>query len=99
VTKLNNDEINVYDDILKKYKREYKRVLLIKQNFMNNYIDATKLKNRHLSINCAKKKDTKSGETSWCDVKNLFNIIKENYTIIIDEYYQIYNLKNLPIQA
>ena len=85
---LNNDETNIANNLINLYKKEYIRVLRIKLNFINNYIDATKLKNSHLNTNCGKRPNT----TSKCDIKNFLNPIKnENHTFksIKDEYNKI----------
>ena len=85
---LNNEEINIANNLINKYKKEYIRVLRIKLNFINNYIDATKLKNSHLNTNCGKRQNI----TSKCDIKNFLNAIKnENHTFksIKDEYNKI----------
>jgi len=68
---LNNEEINIANNLINKYKKEYIRVLRIKFNFINNYIDATKLKNSHLNTNCGKRQNI----TSKCDIKNFLNVI------------------------
>ena len=95
---LNNDEKDICDKLLNKYNQEYNRVLLIKQNFINNYIDATKLKKAHLNNNIGCRKKT----TSNCDIKNFLNSINNkgnNHTIdsIRDEYLKILHLHNIPI--
>jgi hypothetical protein len=91
---LNNDEMNIAKNLINKYKKEYIRVLRIKLNFINNYIDATKLKNSHLNTTCAKRQHI----TSNCDIKNFLNAIKnKNHTIksIKDEYYKILHLNKI----
>ena len=88
ISPLNNEEINIANNLINKYKKEYIRVLRIKLNFINNYIDATKLKNSHLNTNCGKRQNI----TSKCDIKNFLNAIKnENHTFksIKDEYNKI----------
>ena len=96
---LNNEEINIANKLINKYKKEYIRVLRIKLNFINNYIDATKLKNSHLNTNCGKRKNI----TSKCDIKNFLNVIKNNnhtFKSIKDEYNKILQfnkIKNITI--
>ena len=98
IYELNNNETHIYHELNNKYKKEYIRVLLIKQNFINNYTDATKLKNAHLNNNISTRKST----TSNCDIKNFLNSINNkhnNHTIdsIKDEYFKILHLHNIPI--
>lgn len=98
ICELNNNETHIYHELNNKYKKEYMRVLLIKQNFINNYIDATKLKKAHLNNNIGSRKKT----TSNCDIKNFLNSINNkhnNHTIdsIKDEYFKILHLHNIPI--
>lgn len=95
---LNNNEIQIHNELNNKYRCEYMRVLSIKQNFINNYIDATKLKKSHLNNNISTRKYT----TSNCDIKNFLNSINNkhnNHTIdsIKDEYFKILHLHNIPI--
>ena len=96
---LNNEEIYIANKLINKYKKEYIRVLRIKLNFINNYIDATKLKNSHLNTNCGKRKNI----TSKCDIKNFLNVIKNNnhtFKSIKDEYNKILQfnkIKNITI--
>lgn len=99
VLPLNNAEINISNNLINLYKKEYIRVLRIKLKFIKNYIDATKLKNSHLNNNCGKRKYI----TSKCDIKNFLNAIKnENHTFksIKDEYNKILQfnkIKNITI--
>ena len=74
ISSLNNYEMNIENNLINKYKKEYIRVLCIKRNFIDNYIDATKLKNSHLNIYCGKRPNI----TSKCDIKNFLNAIKNN---------------------
>jgi hypothetical protein len=53
---LNNYESENKYKLINNYKIEYIRVLHIKRYFIENYIDATKLKNAHLKNNCGKRK-------------------------------------------
>jgi hypothetical protein len=76
-----------------------KRVLNIKLNFINNYIDATNLKKAHLNDNCGERLNT----TSKCNIKNWLDAINNksdknnNHTInsIKNEYNKILNIHNI----
>ncbi len=95
---LNNDEIIVASNMVNTYKTEYIRVLHIKQHFIHNYIDATKLKNAHLSDACANRQHI----TSKCNIKQFVNAIKpttlnktvspnknDEFALIMTEYSNI----------
>ena len=99
ISSFNDDELKIYNELINKYKNEYKRVLKIKQNFINNYIDVTILKNAHLKNNCGKRKY----KTSMCDITNFLDSINNNNDTIKsikNEYNNILNfnkIKNIKI--
>ena len=89
---LNENETYIWNKLYSDYYNEHNRVLQIKTKFVDNYIDASKLKNAHLNLNCRKRINT----TSKCDIKNFLILINnknktQNYTInsIKNEYDNI----------
>jgi hypothetical protein len=86
---LNEDEITKRNFLYNAYDEEYKRVLKIKENFIENYIDADKLKNAHLGNNCGKRKTTRSK----CNIRDFLNSIQKQITLknIKEKYCKISN--------
>jgi len=94
---LNEDEKTNCKNLYDVYKKEYKRVSKIKDNYIENYINADKLKSLHLESNNGKKETTKSN----CNLKNFFNSInkKPTFEIIKEKYKKIlYENGNPPIK-
>jgi hypothetical protein len=89
----NLNDANMVDELIRKYKNEYRRVGIIKLNFIKHYIDATNLKNAHLNNNCKKRKNT----TSKCNIANFLIPIKDTKTVesIKEEYYNILRANNI----
>ena len=103
-TTLTDFETTKYNDLINKYKNEYKRVLDIKRLFIDQYIDATNLKPSHLTNQCCKRQFT----TSKCFITEFILSIsdynkKQNFMIkhIKEEYNKILffnNITNIKIQ-
>lgn len=98
-TPLTEIELTKKSELIDKYKKEYARVLNIKLNFIENYINATILKKAHLSIKCGKRINT----TSYCDIKDFLDATNNktyNYTLdsIKEEYNKILGINNCPYQ-
>jgi len=81
-TPLNEEEIKKLNFYREKYKNEFQRIQDLKNKFLNNYIDATKLKNAHLSLNCGGKRQIKSK----CDLIDFWNVVGKNTNSQMCEY-------------
>ena len=78
VSQLNDNEIEKLNKYKKDVKNEINRVNTIRKLFIDEYIDATKLKNVHLSHKCCKRKNN---NTSKCMITNFINVLdKEGRT-------------------
>lgn len=78
ISSLNNDEIYELNKYKKNVKNEINRVNTIRKIFINEYINATKLKKAHLSHMCGKRK---GDNTSKCMILDfLFALDKEGIT-------------------
>ena len=72
VSQLNDNEIEKLNKYKIDVKNEINRVNTIRKLFIDEYIDATKLKNVHLSNTCCKRKNN---NTSKCMITDFINVL------------------------